>query len=156
VAVFKLFVLPLLITLLSTTTQDIEKAFLQNNPKTLYSLFSAESGINISLPEPISFSDQLSRQQAYFLFKKIFSSYTTFEFFSESEIPPDIEDESFIFRARWSFRDNKNNNQHVLHIFLFLLNETGLDDRASPSLSGREGRNPKNAWKIIEIKAEKI
>jgi len=144
VAVFKLFVLPLLITLLSTTTQDIEKAFLQNNPKTLYSLFSAESGINIS------------RQQAYFLFKKIFSSYTTFEFFSESEIPPDIEDESFIFRARWSFRDNKNNNQHVLHIFLFLLNETGLDDRASPSLSGREGRNPKNAWKIIEIKAEKI
>jgi hypothetical protein len=156
VAVFKLFVLPLLFTLLSTTAQDIEKAFLQNNPKTLYLLFSSESGINISLPEPISFSDQLSRQQAYFLFKKVFSSYTTFEFFSESEVPPDLEEKSFIFRARWSFRDNKNNNQHVLHIFFFLLNETESEDRASPSLSGREGGNPKNVWKIIEIKAEKI
>jgi len=156
VATFKILLLPLLFSLLSTTTQDIEKAFLQNNPKILYPLLSSSSSVNISLPEPISFSDQLSNQQAYFLFKKIFSSYTTFEFFSESEIPPASEEVNFIFKARWSFRDNKNNDQHVLRIFFFLVNEKELQDQASPSPSTQEKDKAINIWKIIEIKAEKI
>jgi len=148
--------LPLLFSLLSTTTQDIEKAFLQNNPKILYSHLSSSSSVNISLPEPISFSDQLSNQQAYFLFKKIFSSYTTFEFFSESEIPPASDEKNFIFKARWSFRDNKNDDQHVLHIFIFLVNEKELRDLALLSPANQKKEEPKNIWKIIEIKAEKI
>jgi hypothetical protein len=154
--VYLKILLPVLFSLLSTTTQNIEKAFLQDNPKILYSLLSANSSVNISLPEPISFSDQLSNQQSYFLFKKIFSSYTTFEFFSESEIPPVSENENFIFKARWSFRDNKNNNQHVLNIFFFLVNEKAHQNRASPLLQNQAQDTDGSVWKIIEIKAEKI
>lgn len=148
--------IPLLFSLLSTTTQDIEKAFLQNNPTILYSHFSSNSSVNISLPEPISFSDQLSNQQAYFLFKKIFSSYTTFEFFSESEIPSAVDEKNFIFKARWSFRDNKNDDQHVLHIFFFLVNEKELQYQTLLSPVNQKKEEPKNIWKIIEIRAEKI
>ena len=145
--------LSVLVSLLPTTTQNIEKAFLQNNPKILFSLFSAKSSVNISLPEPISFSDQLSNQQAYFLFKKIFSAYTTFEFYSEKELPSDLENQNFIFKARWSFRDNKNNNQYVIHIFFYLIKEKNSDPSFRQSL---KNENSKITWKIIEIKAAKI
>jgi hypothetical protein len=145
--------LTVLVSSLPATTQDIEKAFLQNNPKILYSLFSAKSSINISLPEPISFSDQLSNQQAYFLFRRIFSSFTTFEFYSEKELPSELENQYFIHKARWSFRDNKNNNQYVIHIFFYLIKENISASPLKPSL---QNENSKNTWKIIEIKAEKI
>lgn len=148
--------LTILSPLLSTTTQDIEKSFLQNNPKMLYKLFSSKSSINISLPEPISFSDQLSNQQAYFLFRKIFSSYLTFEFYSESELPLLPEKEHFIFKARWSFRNKKNNNQYVFHIFFYLTNEKIQETRASSQFPLEKNKNFRNDWKIIEIKAEKI
>jgi hypothetical protein len=141
------------ISLLPATTQDIEKAFLQDNPKILYSLFSAQSSINISLPEPISFSDQLSNQQAYFLFRKIFSSFTTLEFYSEKEIPAELENQNFIFKARWSFRDNKNNDQYVIRLFFYLIKEK--NDVSRLGLRPKN-ENLKDSWKIIEIKAEKI
>ncbi len=153
VANLNVVLLSVLVSLLPTTTQNIEKAFLQNNPKILYSLLSAKSSINISLPEPISFSDQLSNQQAYFLFRKIFSAYTTFEFYSEKELPSDLENQNFIFKARWSFRDNKNNDQHVIHIFFYLIKEKNSDPSFRQSL---KNENSKITWKIIEIKAGKI
>jgi len=153
VANLNIVLLSILVSLLPTTTQDIEKAFLQNNPKILYSLFSAKSSINISLPEPIFFSDQLSNQQAYFLFRKIFSAFTTFEFYSEKELPSDLENQNFIFKARWSFRNNKNNDQHVIHIFFYLIKEKNSDPSFRQSL---KNENFKNSWKIIEIKAGKI
>ncbi len=128
-----------LFVILPPATQNIEKAFLQNNPRILYSLFSSQSSINISLPEPISFSDQVSNEQAFFLFRKIFSSFTTLEFYPEEEFPLPAENQSFIFKARWSFKDNRNNNQLAINLFFYLTNE-----------------NLKNSWKIIEIKAEKI
>jgi hypothetical protein len=153
VANLNIVLLTILVSLLPTTTQNIEKAFLQNNPKILYSLFSAKSSVNISLPEPISFSDQLSNQQAYFLFRKIFSAYTTFEFYSEKELPSDLENQNFIFKARWSFRDSKNNNQYVIHVFFYLIKEKNSDPSFRKSL---KNEHSKNSWKIIEIKAEKI
>lgn len=134
-----IILLALLFPVISTTTQNIEKSFLQNNPKILYSLFSSKSSVNISLPEPISFSDQVTNQQAYFFFRKIFTSYTTFEFFAEEEPPTLPEEPNFIFKAKWSFTDKKNNKRHVFRIFFFLIDE-----------------DQKNTWKIIEIKAEKI
>jgi len=153
VANLNVVLLSILVSLLPTTTQNIEKAFLQNNPKILYSLFSAKSSINISLPEPISFSDQLSNQQAYFLFRKIFSAYTTFEFYSEKELPSDLENQNFIFKARWSFRDNKNNNQYVIHVFFYLIKEINSGPSFRQSL---KNENSKITWKITEIKAGKI
>ncbi len=153
VANLNVVLLTVLVSLLPTTTQNIEKAFLQNNPKILYSLFSAKSSVNISLPEPISFSDQLSNQQAYFLFRKIFSSFTTFEFYAEKELPSDLENQNFIFKARWSFRDNKNNNQYVIHVFFYLIKEKKDDPSFRQNLKNEDS---KITWKIIEIKAEKI
>ncbi len=136
----------MLFSLLPPITQDIENAFLQNDPGILYPLFSSRSAVNISLPEPISFSDQLSNQQAFFLFRKIFSSFMTFEFYSEIVPPPDLKDNHYIFKARWSFRDNRNDNQYVLHTFFLLVNED----------ENQKSQREKASWKIIEIKAEKI
>ncbi|MCK4496208.1 MAG: hypothetical protein KAU91_07645 [Candidatus Aminicenantes bacterium] len=130
--------------LLSSTTLNIERSFLQNNPKMLYNLFSSKNYIDISLPEPISFSDQLSNQQAYFLFKRIFSSYSTFEFYAERpSFPP--EKEIFILKARWSFRDKKNKNQFLFHIFFYLKEE-----------KVKKNRKTQISWRITEIKAGKI
>jgi len=133
--------LPLFAT---TTTQNIEKAFLQNNSKMLLSLFPPKSHINISLPAPISFADQVSNQQAYFLFKKIFSSYATFEFYSERQ-KPNFQSDGTILKARWSFRDKKNNNQYVFNIFFYLIR-----------IEAHDTDQNNNAWQITEIKAEKI
>lgn len=123
---------------------SIEMSFLQNSPKMLYTQFASKGHINISFPEPISFSDQISNQQAFFLFHEIFSSYTTLEFFSERHfLFP--EGTSSILKARWSFKDNKNNNQYVFHIFFFLIaNDSSKTELGQSSL------------KISEIKAEKI
>jgi hypothetical protein len=110
----------------------------------LYALFPPESHINISLPEPISFSDQVSNQQAYFLFQKIFSFYMTFEFYSENQ-PTSIEGEGVIIKTRWSFRDKKNRNQYVFNILFYLIKRP----------SQKEGGTD-DTWKIIEIKAATI
>jgi len=144
VVLLNTILLSILLSILPATIQNIKKGFLQNNPKMLYALFSSQNSINISLPEPISFSDQLSNQQAYFLFQKTFSSFTTFEFYSESELPSSPEIRDFIFKARWSFKDKKTNNQYVFHIFFYLMDE-----------SSEKGDISKKNWKIIEIKAER-
>ena len=125
-----------------TTTQNIEKAFLQNNPKILYSLFSSKNHVSFSLPEPISFSDQLSDQQAYFFFKKIFSSFSTLEFYSENPTM-DFEETNHIYKARWSFKDKKTRDLYVFHIFFYLVDS----NKSQESSNGSE-------WKITEIKAE--
>jgi hypothetical protein len=137
-----LVLLSLFLSLSSSLTENIEKAFLQNNPRLFYPLFSAEQPINISLPEPISFSDQLTREQSFFLFQNIFSTYTTFEFFPEPNGQSPPHDDRFIFRARWSFL-NKNKNQFVFLIFFYI--------RRTPGASRAE-----DFWKITEIKAEKL
>lgn len=140
-AIFLLSLFPIIIP---STTQNIERAFLQNDPRMLYSLFPPQRHINISLPEPISFSDQVSNQQAYFLFKKIFSSYTTFEFYSESQ-PTSLEGKSAIIKTRWSFRDKKNRNQFVFNIFFYLI-------KLPSQAEGKTG----DVWNITEIRAATI
>jgi len=151
-----ILIFAILSSFLSTTTKSIEKSFLQNNPKMLYPLFSATSHLSISFPEPISFSDQLSNQQAYFLFQKIFSTYTTFEFYSESRLPLHLEKEIFIFKARWSFRNKKNNNQYVLYIFFYLMNESLQKSRDAPNYPRKKPESIKEIWKISEIRAERF
>ncbi len=122
----------------------------------LYGQLSSRSFINISLPEPISFSDQLSNQQAYFLFKRIFSNFLTFEFYSESSPPPIAEQKNYIFKSRWSFKNKKNNNQYVFHVFFYLSNESFPEMQSPPNRPIERDENSKGRWKIIEIKAEKI
>jgi len=107
----------------------------------LHSLLSTQSNVNISLPQPISFSDQLSNQQAYFLFRRILSSYSTSGFFSNQQ-PSSTSNNSFIIKARWSFKDKKNKMYKFL-VFFYFINEP------------KETKNGiKKEWKISEIKAE--
>lgn len=133
----------LLTTPPTPVSNNIQRAFLQNNPHSLYSLFPDGYHVNFSFPEPISFSDQLTDQQAYFLFQKIFSDYLTFEFYSLSEAG-ELQNKNYIYKARWSFKDKNNNNQYVFHLF-FLLKE-----------SEKGTKNKPGKWNIIEIKAERI
>ena len=126
----------------SSITANIEKAFLQNNPRLLYPLFSTVQPVHISLPAPISFSDQFSGEQAFFLFQRLFRTYTTFEFFPDTNVLRSPEKGRIIFQARWSFL-SKNKNQYVFQIFFFI--------RSQPGSSGLG-----DSWKITEIKAEKL
>jgi len=134
-----------LLTILSlvftSAVQDIEQSFLQNNPKILYSLFSSQNSISISFPQPISFSDQVSNQQAYFLFRRLLRFYSTFEFFSDP-LPSWTSNSGFIVKARWSFKDRKN-NKYVYIVFFHLLNEPKETRRGTIY-----------QWKLTEIKAE--
>lgn len=117
---------------------------MQNNSKMLYSLLPENGHVTISLPEPIVFSDQISSQQAYFFFKKVFTLFTTFEFYSDRDAPP-TEKNSTIFKTRWSFRDKKGGNQYVFRVYFYLTKDPiPLNKDVS------------SAWKISEIKAEKI
>jgi hypothetical protein len=125
------------------STVDIERAFLQNNPELLLPHFPMNRYVLISFPEPIDFSDILTDQQAFLFFKKVFSSFTTFEFYTES-LPGQPDGNYFIFKTRWSFRNRKNKNQNVFLVFFFLTKEPSSDKRGLPE------------WIITEIKAEKI
>ena len=140
-------VLPLLlsVSLISQTTRSIERAFFQDDPSALYSLLSTKNRINVSLPEPISFSDLLSPEQTYFLFRRISDTYSTFEFYADLDQPVLLKERSCIFKARWSLRSKKNFNQEVLQVFFYLSLEKEPKGRGSPG-----------GWRIAEIKAEKL
>ena len=129
---------------ISPFTSDIEKSFLQNNEKMLFSLFPENGYINISFPDPISFSDQISSQQAYYLFKNIFSSFSTFEFYSELPFKA-ANETSFILKTRWSFRNRKNRHQYVFQVFFY------ITKREDPS-----NEPGKHQWQITELKAAEI
>ena len=125
-------------------TSNIEQAFLQNDPGLLYLYFPENSKITISLPEPIAFSDLISNQQAFFLFKKIFSSFPSFEFYSV-DTPLFLNNNRCIYKARWSFKNKRNNNQYGFHIFFYMVRSEDINDF-----------NSNETWIISEIKAEKI
>ncbi len=139
-------VLPFILTLslISQTTRTIEKAFFQDDPRLLSSLFSTQTHIHISLPEPISFSDQMSPEQALLFFRQLYATYSTFEFYGDSDRPLLVKQGSFIFKARWSFRNKNTNNQYVLQAFFRLVREPP-----------RQG-SPPIPWRITEIKAETL
>jgi hypothetical protein len=145
VAPIGIFPLLLTLSLLSQTTRSIEKAFFQDDPRLLYSLLSAQGHVHISLPEPISFSDQISPEQAYFFFRQVYASYSTFEFYADTELPVLAKEKSIIFKARWSFKNKQNDNQHVFQVFFHLAREK------PPG-----GGNRRPPWRITEIKAESL
>jgi len=145
---FGTIILGIALSLLSAATKNIEKAFLQNGAGLLFSQLSSRTPVNLSLPEPISFSDQVSPEQAYFLFRNIFASHSTFEFYPEGEFPIHPDRNHFIFQARWSFKNIRTNNQTVLRVFFYMTREF-------PARGGRHA-SPGFFWKIREIRAEAL
>lgn len=129
------------LALFSHPIKSIESAFFQNSAELLRPLLTSSHRLNVSLPEPLSFSDHVSAEQAYFLFRKIFSTYTTFEFFAERESTQLTRERSCLFKSRWSFKNNQNNNQYVFLVFFHLI---------------EEGKGPAIRWRIAELKAQKL
>lgn len=151
-----LSVVSLLLSLLSAAALDVESSFLENRPGLLLFHLSSRSGISLSLPEPVSFSDQISPEQSYFLFQGILARFITQEFFSESELPAWLDKDRLILKARWSFRDNKTNNQYAFRLFILFKLEKQPAQSSGRSAGGKDSTNRSNPWKVIEIKAEKI
>jgi hypothetical protein len=133
--------LSLFLSLPSSVTADIEKAFLQNDARWLLARLPAGRPVSVALPDPISFSDQISREQTFFLFKKIFRTYSTFEFFPETNLFLSPSGDRAVFKARWSFLD-KNEKQFVFETYFYVR-------------SRADGRNGL-VWEITEIKADRL
>jgi hypothetical protein len=134
----------LILSLLSQTTRAIERSFFQDDPSVLYALLTQRGHVNLSLPEPISFSDQVSSEQAFFFFRRLYRTYSTFEFYADSYLPILAHERSFIFKARWSFRNKTNNDQYVFQVFFYLTAEL------------RSPGDGLSIWRITEIRAEKL
>jgi len=135
------FLLSLFLSLPSSMTADIERAFLQNDARWLLARFPAGRPVSIALPEPIAFSDQVSREQAYYLFAGIFRTYSTFEFFLEPGLFASLSGGRAIFKARWSFLD-KAEKPFVFEAYFYV--------------RSREGGRERIVWEITEIKADRL
>ena len=130
-----------------SVTRDIGVACSENDARALAALFSPTAGLHVSLPDPISFSDRLSREQAYFLFERIFAVHRTFEFVPERELTVVPGRPGFIFKARWSFRDTRNDNPYLFRVFF------NISPRPAPRArrpfaraDGRSSRSRRNAY----------
>ena len=125
----------------SSFTADIERAFLQKDARWLLARLPADSPVSVALPEPISFSDQISREQAYFLFRTIFRTYSTFEFFPEPNVFVSPKGDRAIFKARWSFFD-AGEKPFVFEAYFYF--RSRLDGKGDV------------VWEIAEIKADRL
>ncbi len=136
-------ILSLVLTFYANVPSTIERAFLDNDAGRLATLFSAETPLLISLPEPLSFSDLVARDQAERVFERIFRSYPALEFFLESGPPPAFEGGGFLIRARWSIKHRTTGDLKPFRIFL----------RLKPERRAGRARPP---WAIVEIRAEAV
>jgi hypothetical protein len=125
----------------SIVPRTIERAFLENDPSVLASLFSRDTPLLVSLPQPLVFSDMLTGEQAYWVFERIFRTYQTIEFFPEVDRVPVFSSGGFILKSRWSLKDPSSQTQWVLQVFWHIRPGTP---------AGRK----KPLWAVTEIKAE--
>jgi hypothetical protein len=148
VTTLNIIALSVLLSLPLPATKTVERAFLQNSPEILSGLFTDHGDIPVSLPDPLSLADQLSPDQAYFVFKRIFSVYQTIEFFSDPQLFTLPGKPGGVLTARWSFRNGMTGDLYPFRIFFYLMPE------APRSPSGSSGRGI--SLKIVEIRAERL
>lgn len=134
------YITSLFLVLQASVAENLERAFLRNDPAPLLRLFAPGQAINVSLPEPIAFSDQITREQTFFLFQGVFRTYRTFEFFLEPNGLHPVGGGRFILRARWSFL-SQNKKQFVYQISFYIRGRPGAT-------------SPRDFWVVSEIKAE--
>jgi len=148
VIIIKVLALSFLLSLPVPVTKPLERAFLENSPEILRGILTAEGDIPVSLPDPLSLADQLSPDQAFLVFKRIFSVFKTTEFFVSSGFLSIPGQPGGILKARWSFRDEKTGNLYPVRVFFYLAPET---------LAPGPGRKiPEKVLRIVEIRAEKL
>lgn len=141
------FALSALLSLPVPVTKPIEKAFLQNSPEILREVLTASSNIPVSFPEPLSLADQLSPDQAFLVFRQVFSIFKTTEFFVDPGLSTLPGRPGGILRARWSFRNLKTGDQYPFRVFFCLSPEDSPGAAGTPSAG---------SLRIVEIRAEKL
>ena len=145
---FHLVSLTLLLSLPLPIAARVERAFLQNSPAVLRELLTTEGTIPVSLPEPLSLADQLSPDQAYLVFARIFSTFKTTEFTTDPRLSSLSGAPGGILKARWSFRNKRTGNHYPFRVYFFIV------PVRLPRSPGARG--PLLAFKIVEIRAEKL
>jgi hypothetical protein len=148
VVTFHLFSLTLLLSLPLPVASRIETAFLQNSPAVLREILVADGTIPVSLPEPLSLADQLSPDQAFLVFRQIFSVFKTTEFTTDPRLSALPGLPGAILRARWSFRNERTGNQYPFRVYFFIV------PVARPPEAGLRG--PATTFRIVEIRAERL
>jgi hypothetical protein len=141
VTIVNVLFLGYLLSLPAPMTNPLEKAFLQNSAEALAQTLTAEGSIPVSLAEPLSLADQLSPDQAYLVFRRIFSVYKTTEFFATPGLMAFPGRAGGILKARWSFRNERTGNTYPMRIYFYLAPEPGPGGRV---------------LRIIEIRTEKL
>ncbi len=141
--------LSLLISLPIPIAARVQTAFLQDSPALFHELLATEGTIPVSLPEPLSLADQLSPDQTYLEFARIFSVFKTTEFTTDPELSTLPGSPGMILKARWSFRNRRTGVQYPLRRLYFFV----VPVVPPPSASGV---GPVLDFKIVEIRAEKL
>ncbi len=145
---FHLFSLTLLLSLPSPLAARVETAFLQNSPAVLGELLTTEGTIPVSLPDPLSLADQLSPDQVFLVFRRYFSTFKTTEFTTDPRMSSLAGTSGGILKARWSFRNERTGDQYPFRVYFFII---PLRLERSPG-----GRSPTLAFRIVEIRAERL
>lgn len=146
--ILNVLALSLLLSLPSPPGSSIERAFLQNSAEILEGLVTRSGDIPISLPDPLSRADLVSREQTALVFKQIFSVFKTSEFFLDPVFSTFAGSPGGILQARWSFVNQRTGNQYPFRIFFYVAPER--------ELHGSSGGAPGLAFKIVEIRAERL
>ena len=144
---FQLFTLTALLSLPLPVAGQVETAFLQGSPEVLREVLASDGTIPVSLPEPLSFADHLSPDQAFLVFKRIFAVFKTTEFMTEPRLSALPGAAGGILKARWSFRDERTGAQVPLRVHFFV-----VPVRLPPAAV----RGPWLSFKIVEIRAERL
>jgi len=141
VAILNAFVLTFFLALPVPATPPIEKAFLQNSADALAELLTSRGDIPVSLPDPLSLADVLSPDQAYLVFRRVFATFKTTEFFVTPGLATLPGRPGGILRARWSFRSERTGRTTPVRVFFYLSPE--------PPGGGR-------ILKVVEIRGERL
>lgn len=146
--ILNILALSLFLSLPSPPGSSIERAFLQNSAEIFEGLVTGSGDIPISLPEPLSRADLVSREQAVLVFKQIFSVFKTSEFYLDPFFSTLEGSPGGILKARWSFVNQRTGSQYPFRIFFYLAPETVP--------GGSRAGKPVLALKIVEIRAERL
>jgi hypothetical protein len=137
----------LLLSFLTPASVPVEEAFQAGSPEGLYALLASGS-VLISLPDPIAFSDQVTREQALLLFRRVFAGFRTIEFRSEGPASAPAGRPGGILKARWLVHDIGTGAREEFRFFFYLVRE--------PPARGRGTGLSATMWRILEIRAERL
>ena len=147
---FGLALFSFVLSLVSSATTEIERAFRQNDPELLKPLLESRSFLNVSFSSPVAFSDLLSDEQTVIWFRKFFRSYQTLGFYPEGPAWQSLGAGSFVFKARWEVRTR--DRRPIAFDVLFLIRGAPFRRDVRP---GFAGDSRKGFWTILQIRAER-